>query len=53
VPRHEPREHERLRLRTALRETALDEEDVEPLLHAAEANDRRPAHIRHEAGTDT
>ena len=30
---HEPRHHERLRLRAALREPALDEQDVEPLLH--------------------
>ena len=35
VARHEPGEHERLRLRAALREAALHEQDVEPLLHRA------------------
>ena len=35
VPGHAPREDERLGLRTALGEPALDEEDVEPLLHSA------------------
>ena len=32
--RHEPGHHERLRLRAALGEAALDEQHVEPLLHA-------------------
>ena len=32
---HEPGDDERLRLRARLREAALDEEDVEPLLHGA------------------
>src|SRR5205807_3212373 len=32
-PRHAPREHERLRLRATLGEPALDEQDVQPLLH--------------------
>src|SRR5919204_1653888 len=35
VPGHAPGEDERLRLGPALREPALDEQDVEPLLHAA------------------
>ena len=34
VAGHEPGEDERLRLRAALGEPALDEQDVEPLLHA-------------------
>ena len=33
VAGHEAREHERLRLRAALRQAALDEQDVEALLH--------------------
>jgi hypothetical protein len=33
VPRHETGHHERLRLRARLGEAALDEQDVEPLLH--------------------
>ena len=35
VPGHEPRQHERLRLRSALGEAALHEQDVQPLLHGA------------------
>ena len=31
---HKPRDHERLRLRPRLREPALHEQDVQPLLHA-------------------
>ena len=38
--RHEPGEHERLRLRAALGETALDEQDVEPLAHAGHSRCR-------------
>ena len=33
VSRHEPRDHERLRLAPRLREPALHEQDIEPLLH--------------------
>ena len=35
VAGNEAREHERLRLRAALRQAALDEQDVESLLHRA------------------
>ena len=35
VAGNEAREHERLGLRAALRQPALDEQDVEPLLHRA------------------
>ena len=34
VPRHPPGEHERLRLGAALREPALDQQHVDPFLHA-------------------
>ena len=34
-PRHEAGHHERLGLRTRLRETPFHEEDVDPLLHTA------------------
>src|SRR4051812_18706788 len=37
VPRHEPRHEERLRLRARLRQAALDEHDVDALLHAIAA----------------
>ena len=41
VPDDEPGEHERLCLGARLRETALDQEDVEPLLrHAASRRNR-------------
>ncbi len=37
VAAHEPRQHERLRPGAALRQAALHEEHVEPLLHATQA----------------
>ena len=38
VTGHEPRQHERLRLRATLREPAFDEHDVEPLLHPSKGS---------------
>ena len=40
VARHETGEHERLRLRTALRQTPFDEQDVEALLHRRKGSRR-------------
>ena len=40
VARYEPREHERLGLRAALRQAALDEQDVEALLHRVKGSRR-------------
>src|SRR5207237_4873314 len=39
---HSPREHECLRLRARLREPALDEQDVEPFLHARRSAQPEP-----------
>src|SRR5581483_7762356 len=49
VPGHAARHHERLRLRARLGEAALDEDDVEPLLHASAAA-TRSASARNGAG---
>src|SRR4051794_14956742 len=51
VPRHEAREHERLRLRPALGEPALDEQDVEPLLRHQPTTESTASHATSEATT--
>ena len=56
MPGNAPGEHERLRLRARLREPALHEQDVEPLLHtpsvvlAVGASSARTAYGAQEAG---
>ena len=47
VAGHEPGEHERLRLRAALRQPALDEQDVEPLLQRSKGSGADVLQDRH------
>ena len=47
VAGHEPREHERLGLRPALRQPPLDEQDVESLLHRSKGSRRDVLQDRH------